>query len=319
MTQAIVFPGQGSQYVGMGKDLYVEFAKAREIYDIADEIFQEYYKNANDYNVSKLSFEADETTLQNTAYTQPCILTHSISVLEIVKENGLIDLNKVKFTAGHSLGEFSALYASGVLSLEDCFKLVIKRGDLMSKAPKGAMTAVVGLSEGDLASIISKFPNVSVANYNAADQIVITGSENEVKEANQALELYGTEKEIKLRVIPLSVGGAFHSPLMKDASEEFSKLIDSMIFNNAKIPVIQNICAEAVTEASVIKNNLKLQMTGSVKWTQTVTNLLKPENEITEILELGPGKVLSGLVKKQDRRFPVRNIQAVADIAIPAN
>lgn len=319
MTQAIVFPGQVSQYVGMGKDLYAEFPKAKEIYQIADTIFQGYYKDTNDLSISKLSFEADEATLQNTAFTQPCILTHSIAVLEVLKENKLIDLNNIKFTAGHSLGEFSALYASGVLSLEDCLRLVIKRGDLMSKAPKGAMTAVVGLTENDLSEVISKFSNVSIANYNAADQIVITGSENEVKEANQALESFGAEKELKLRVIPLSVGGAFHSPLMKDASEEFSNLIDSMVFNNATPPVIQNICAKAVTEASDIKNNLKLQMTGSVKWTQTVANLLKPENGITEILELGPGKVLSGLVKKQDRRFPVKNIQAVTDIAIPAN
>jgi [acyl-carrier-protein] S-malonyltransferase len=184
----------------------------------------------------------------------------------------------------------------------------------MSKAPKGAMSAVIGLSEDDLSSVIKAFSNVSVANFNSPDQIVITGSENEVLAANQALETYGTAKELKLRVIPLTVGGAFHSPLMKEASVEFSHLIDSVKFNTPNIPVIQNISAEAVSDSEQIKANLKLQMTGSVKWTQTVQKLINPENQISEILELGPGKVLNGLIKKQDRRFPVKSIQSVADI-----
>lgn len=314
MIRAIVFPGQGAQYAGMGKDLYLEFPKVKEIYDQADQIFNDYYKGS-EYSISSLSFGEDEAILQNTAYTQPAILTLSIAVAETLKHKNLLNLDSVKFTAGHSLGEFSALYFSGVLSFEDCLKLVIKRGDLMSKAPKGAMSAVVGLSENDLNSVIKDFSNVSVANFNSPDQIVITGSENEVLAANQALEAYGTVKELKLRVIPLTVGGAFHSPLMKEASLEFSQLIDSVQFSTPSIPVIQNISAEAVSNSESIKTNLKLQMTGSVKWTQTVQKLINPENQISEILELGPGKVLNGLIKKQDRRFPVKSIQSVADIA----
>ena len=314
MIRAIVFPVQGAQYAGMGKDLYLEFPKVKEIYDQADQIFNYYYKGS-EYSISSLSFGEDEAILQNTAYTQPAILTLSIAVAETLKHKNLLNLDSVKFTAGHSLGEFSALYFSGVLSFEDCLKLVIKRGDLMSKAPKGAMSAVVGLSENDLNSVIKDFSNVSVANFNSPDQIVITGSEKEVLAANQALEAYGTAKELKLRVIPLTVGGAFHSPLMKEASLEFSQLIDSVQFNTPSIPVIQNISAEAVSDSESIKTNLKLQMTGSVKWTQTVQKLINPENQISEILELGPGKVLNGLIKKQDRRFPVKSIQSVADIA----
>jgi [acyl-carrier-protein] S-malonyltransferase len=313
MMKAIVFPGQGAQYAGMGKDLYLEFPKVKEIYDKADQIFNDYYKGS-EFTITSLSFGDDEATLQNTAYTQPAILTLSIAVAEILKAKNLLNLDSVKFTAGHSLGEFSALYFSEVLSFEDCLKLVIKRGDLMSKAPKGAMSAVVGLSESDLINVIKEFSNVSVANFNSPDQIVITGSENEVLAANQALEAYGIAKELKLRVIPLSVGGAFHSPLMKEASVEFSKLIDSVKFNTPSLPIIQNISAEAVNDLEQIKANLKLQMTGSVKWTQTVQKLTNPENQISEILELGPGKVLNGLIKKQDRRFPVKSIQSVADI-----
>ena len=313
MKIAVVFPGQGSQFVGMGKDLYEEFSKAKEIYSVADSIFQDYHKTT-EISISDLSFNADELSLQNTAYTQPTILTLSIAITEILKEKGLLNLEEVKYTAGHSLGEFSALYFAGVLSLEDCLRLVIKRADLMSKAPKGSMTAVVGISEAEILMIIEKFPLVSIANYNAPDQIVITGAENEVLAVNAALETYATEKSLKLRVIPLSVGGAFHSPLMKAASDEFSTLIDTMHFNSASIPVIQNFSAAANIEAELIKTDLKKQMTGSVRWTQTVEFLISSSNEIKEILELGPGKVLTGLTKKQDRRFPAKNIQGLSEI-----
>lgn len=313
MNIAVVFPGQGSQFAGMGKDLYEEFSKVKEIYSVADSIFQDYYKT-KELSISSLSFNADELSLQNTAYTQPTILTLSIAISEILKEKGLLNISEVKYTAGHSLGEFSALYFAGILSLEDCLRLVIKRGDLMSKAPKGAMSAVVGLSESEILSLIEEFPLVSIANYNAPDQIVITGSEDEVLRANQSIEAYGTEKSLKLRVIPLSVGGAFHSPLMKSASDEFSILIDSVKFNTASVPVVQNISASANTDPEAIKKDLKKQMTGSVKWTQTVEFLIANDTGVKEILELGPGKVLSGLTKKQDRRFPAKSIQGFSDI-----
>ncbi len=301
MTSAFVFPGQGSQFVGMARSLYESSSKA--IFDIADELFMQH--NPGLTKLSQVILDGPEESLKRTIYTQPAILVHSISVASILKNSGSIEAPK--YVAGHSLGEFSALYMADVLNLEDVLKLVIARGALMERAPAGAMSAVVGIDQTLLQSAIAGIDGVSVANYNAPDQIVITGEANAVAKAAEEI----IKAAEKVRVIPLAVGGAFHSPLMQDAANEFSKLIDATKFNTATIPVLQNIDAQPSLEPELIKTKLKKQMTGSVRWTQTVEFMLK---EVSEVWELGPGKVLAGLVKKQDRRFPVTNIESASDI-----
>lgn len=315
MKKALVFPGQGAQSVGMGKDSYEACTKVREVYETVDRIFEDFHKDAglNPAKISSVSFDGPEEALTRTLYTQPAILAISIALANEVKS--LIRSGKMKaplYVAGHSLGEFSALYMADVLSMEDVIKLVIKRADLMEKAPAGAMTAIIGMDEEVLSKIIQDIEDTSVANYNAPDQIVATGTKDGMEKLGIAVANYAEENKNNVRVIPLNVGGAFHSALMQSAALEFSDLIDYCEFKDATIPVIQNINAEPVTKASDIKENLKQQMTGSVEWTKTVARLI---DEIDEVVEIGPGKVLAGLVKKQDRRFPVKNINSTADIS----
>lgn len=310
MTNAFVFPGQGAQFVGMGKDLASD-----EVYTLADEIFSKFHADNNSIkeSLTQVSFEGPEEELKRTVYTQPAILALSLALAKKLKEAiAQGKLEKPSFVAGHSLGEFAALYMADVLSFEDTLKLVIKRAALMEKAPAGAMTAVVALDEDVLNSIIETIDGVSVANYNAPDQIVITGTKEAVAEAGTKITEKANELEAKVRVIPLVVGGAFHSPLMQEASEDFAKAIDEAVFNEASVPVLQNIVAQPVSAAAEIKTNLKQQMTGSVRWTQTVKFLL--EQKLDRIIEVGPGKVLAGLTKKQDRRFPMVNIQSLEDV-----
>ncbi len=312
MTSAFVFPGQGAQTVGMGKALFDSSAAAREIYALADKLFAEHNPSIST-KLSEIVFNGPEDELKRTIITQPAIITLSLAIASELKSK--IKSGQVKapaYTAGHSLGEFAALYMADVLSLEDALKLVIARGALMERAAAGAMSAIVGLDETKLISIIANIQGVSVANYNAPDQIVITGTAEGVKAAEEAINNVAAAETLKVRVISLAVGGAFHSPLMQEASNEFSKLIDAANFNSATIPVIQNIDATSSQDAASIKSKLKQQMTGAVKWTQTVQLLLG--SGITDVWELGPGKVLAGLVKKQDRRFPVVNIESQADL-----
>lgn len=303
---SIVFPGQGAQSVGMGQESHQSNTKIQEIYSKADEIFN------SSPSISEVSFNGPEESLAKTLYTQPAILTLSIALAAQVKaaiQEG--KLSKPQFVAGHSLGEFSALYMADVLSLEDVLKLVIKRAQLMEAAPAGAMSAIIGMDENKLNEIINGIDGASVANYNSPDQIVATGTQEAMTELGKQVEEFATANELKARVIPLKVGGAFHSPLMQAASEEFATLIDACDFQDASIPVIQNINAQATAKADEIKANLKQQMTGSVQWTKTCAQLISASEEIWEI---GPGKVLAGLVKKQDRRYPVKNIASIADL-----
>ena len=315
MKRAYVFPGQGAQSVGMGKDSFEACTKVKEAYEQADQIFSTYHKEAglNPATISAVSFEGPEEALTRTLYTQPAILTLSIALANEVKS--LIKSGKTEkpdFVAGHSLGEFSALYMADVLSLEDVVKLVVKRADLMEQAPAGAMSAIVGMDETKLNEIIDTVEGASVANYNAPDQIVATGTKEGMAKLGEVVTKFAEENSVKARVIPLNVGGAFHSSLMQAASEEFSAVIDSCDFKDASIPVIQNINAKATTKASEIKENLKQQMTGSVQWTKTVAQLI---TSVEELVEIGPGKILVGLVKKQERRFPVKSINGTSDIS----
>ncbi len=313
MNSAFVFPGQGSQFVGMGKDLF-DNSELKAQYEMVDKLFASFHQENYSQILSNVVFQGPEEDLTKTVFTQPAILTMSMLLAEKLKAKiAAGEIQKPAFVAGHSLGEFAALFMADVLSFEDAMKLVIARAAFMQEAPKGAMTAIIGMNDQDVKAFTDKADDVSVANFNSPEQVVITGTKEGVERVSCEISEFAATNGKKVRVIALNVGGAFHSPLMQAPAEEFNKLIDEMTFNDASIPVVQNTTASPVTAASEIKENLKKQMTGSVRWTETVKFFF--DNGVKEILEVGPGKVLAGLVKKQDRRFPVQNIASLEDLA----
>lgn len=291
---AFVFPGQGSQSVGMGKALYETSAKAKEVFDNADKVLGR--------SISKICFEGPEEELKQTINTQPAILTTSIAALEALKEKCHI---KPDFVAGHSLGEYGALYEAGVIDFEAAVKLIQKRAELMNTAAtkvKGAMSAVIGMAKETICETIAKVEGaVSVANYNSPAQIVITGEAQAVAKANELLSVAGAK-----RVIPLPVSGGFHSELMKEAGEEFGAFASTCTINNASIPVITNVDAKLTTNADEFKAKMSEQIYSSVHWTQTVE--LMNELGVDTIVEIGPGKVLAGLCKKINPALTVHNV-----------
>lgn len=290
---ALVFPGQGSQSVGMGKDLYENIEEAKKVFDEADKILGK--------SISTICFEGPDEDLKQTINTQPAILATSIAALEALKSKLKIEPS---FVAGHSLGEYGALYESGVLTLENTFKLIQKRAEVMSQSKGGSMAAVLGLDEEKLQACLdeaSKVDYVAVANYNCPGQIVITGSEAGIKKASELLTQAGAK-----RVIPLAVSGAFHSKLMKDASEKFAEYLESFELNDAKTPVITNVDAEITIKAEDFKSKMPKQIYSSVYWTQTIQKMSK--EGVDTIIEIGPGKVLAGLVKKINPEIKVYNI-----------
>lgn len=290
---AFVFPGQGSQSVGMGLDLFNNSTKAKEIFEKADKLLNK--------SISTMCFEGPEEDLKQTINTQPAILVTSIAALEALKEKMNITPD---YVAGHSLGEYGAYYAAGVIDFETTIKLINKRATEMNNAAestKGAMTAVIGMTKEDILNTIENIDGVSVANYNSPAQIVITGETEAVEKANNALKEAGAK-----RVIPLPVSGGFHSLLMKDASEKFAQTLEECTINDAKIPVYTNVDAKATTLAAEIKPKMVEQIYSSVMWTQTIENMVA--QGIDTIIEIGPGKVLAGLVKKINPTINVLNI-----------
>lgn len=289
---AFVFPGQGSQSVGMGLDIYENFESAKDIYKKANEVLER--------SISKLCFEGPEEDLKQTQNTQPAILTTSIAILKAFEE-----VTKIKpdFVAGHSLGEYAALYEAEVLSLEDTFRLIQKRADAMSKVKGGTMAAVLALSDDKVKEVLSnvKTGYVGVANYNCTGQVVITGEENAVKEASELLLEAGAK-----RVLPLAVSGAFHSQMMRGASEEFEKGMDGIKISDAKIPVLTNVDAEITTKADDFKIKMPKQIYSSVYWTQSIQKMI--ENGVDTFVELGNGKILAGLIKKINPDVKIYNI-----------
>jgi len=283
--KAYVFPGQGSQFVGMGKDLYQNFELARKMFAIADELLE--------FEISKLMFDGTEDDLRQTKVTQPAIFIHSTILAHLLGEQFQPDM-----VAGHSLGEFSALVANKTLSFEDGLQLVNKRATAMQKACESepsTMAAIIGMDDKIIEETCKNIDGIVVAaNYNCPGQIVISGSIPAVEKACETLKGLGAK-----RALLLQVGGAFHSPLMESARQELSKAIEETTFKKPICPIYQNVTAKNVTEPKEIKQNLIDQLTAPVKWTQTMQQMIA--DGASEVIEVGPGKVLQGLFKKIDR------------------
>lgn len=298
---AVIFPGQGSQYVGMGKDLYEHNPKAKELFQKADEILS--------VNLSKICFYGPEEELKQTKNTQPAIFLHSYILTQ------LLEKIPARFTAGHSLGEYTALVFSGSLTFEDGLKLVRLRGELMQKAgeeSKGSLAAIVGLDEFTLDEICKKASKdgvVQCANFNSPGQIVISGSISGLQTAMQMAREAGAKM-----VKELPVSGAFHSPLMEPAKEGLGKAIDNTSFESAKIPVYTNVTGLPITQPEEIKRSLKEQITSAVQWEKSIKNMIN--DGAKEFIEIGPGKVLQGLIKRISSDVKVSGVEKLSDLNI---
>ena len=298
---ALIFPGQGAQKVGMGLDFYQTSPEAKAIFDEADQIC------AN--GLSKVIFEGPEETLTSTAYCQSAILTMSIAALKAFEAHPKFKNVNVRYTAGLSLGEYSALAASKTISFADTLRLVQKRGAFMEEATKeakGAMAAVIGFDKQKLVEICQQ-TGAEVANFNSPEQIVITGHAAKVEAAMEVIKAAGGQK-----IIPLSVSGAFHSSLMAPAAKRFADSLKDVVINPTDIKVVTNVNAQPQDSAQVIRQNLEKQITASVQWVASVEYMMS--QGVTEFIEIGPGKVLKGLIRRINSTAVVHNIEKATDI-----
>jgi len=291
MTKAYVFPGQGAQFSGMGKDLYESSSDAKALFDQANEILG--------FNITDTMFSGSDEDLKQTKITQPAVFLHSVILAKTMD-----DFNP-SMVAGHSLGEISALTAAGVLSFEDGLKLVSIRAQAMQKACEqnpSTMAAILGLDDSVVEEVCDSIDDVVVAaNYNCPGQLVISGTNEGVNTACEILKEKGAK-----RALPLPVGGAFHSPLMEPAREELAAAINNADFSTPSCPVYQNVSTKAETDPATIKENLIAQLTAPVKWTQSVQNMMT--DGATEFVEVGPGRALQGMIKKVDRAAQVSGV-----------
>ncbi len=298
---ALLFPGQASQYVGMGKDLYEHSAAVRELYALASAELKA--------DIAKISFEGPADELKRTRYTQPAILLHSLAVLTVLEDN----VPEFNFAAGHSLGEYVALAATGAFSFADAVKAVVKRATLMEEACQknpGSMAAIIGLEEAAVRDVCAKAAAkgiVVAANLNSVNQIVISGELSALEEAMGLAKQAGAK-----RALPLEVGGAFHSPLMEPARLGMQQHLQSVAINNAKQPVIANVTAGPVQKAEEIRSLLVQQITAPVRWADTMNYLNNAG--VATVIEIGPGKVLTGMAKREMNAERLINIDTLADI-----
>ncbi len=288
--KAFVFPGQGAQYPGMGKDLFDQYEGAKALFEEANNILG--------FNITQLMFEGTVEDLRQTKVTQPAIFLHSVILASTIEDF------KPEMVAGHSLGEFSSLVANKALSFGDGLRLVAQRALAMQKACEAepsTMAAIIGMEDAQVEEVCRDIDDIVVpANYNSPGQIVISGSIPGIDRAVEKLTEMGAKRAIKL-----SVGGAFHSPLMEPARQELEAAIVSTPVNQPICPVYQNVTAEPTSDPEVIRKNLVLQLTSPVRWTQTVKNMLR--DGASSFTEVGPGKVLQGLIKKVDRAIPTES------------
>lgn len=291
--KAYVFPGQGAQFTGMGKDLYEASEEAKALFEKANEILG--------FRITDIMFEGEAEELKQTKVTQPAIFLHSTILAKM-----LGDKFQPEMVAGHSLGEISALTAAGVLAFEDGLKLVSKRALAMQaacEAEPSTMAAILGLENDVVEDVCAKVDGVVVAaNYNCPGQLVISGAIDAVNEACEQLKEAGAR-----RALVLPVGGAFHSPLMEPARAELAQAIEATTFNTPACPVYQNVTASAITNPDEIKENLVAQLTAPVRWTQTMQQMIA--DGVSSFTEVGPGKVLQGLVKKVDRQMQTESAE----------
>ena len=297
---AFIFPGQGTQTVGMGKDLYESSPKAKEVFDQAESIIP---------GIKDVIFNGPQEKLTETKYCQPAIVTTSMAALAVLRAEPRNENLEPKFVAGLSLGEYSALATSGALSFEDTIKLIEHRGAFMDEAcklNKGSMAAVLGLDKETIVRIC-KDTGAEAANFNTPEQIVITGESENVLIASERIQEAGAK-----RVIPLDVAGAFHSSLMQSAADKFKDELAKVSFNEAKIPIVSNVDGKPASTPAEICQNLEKQITSSVQWVDTI-EFIKSQG-VTTFIEVGPGSILKGLLRKIDRELKVFNVSKLDDI-----
>ena len=298
---ALIFPGQGAQKIGMGLEFFQSSLQAKSVFEQADKIC------AN--GLTKVMFEGPEEKLTSTAYCQPAILTMSVAALKAFEAHKKYKEFSVRFTAGLSLGEYSALAASGAMNFADTLRLVQKRAVFMEEATKenqGAMAAVIGFDKDKLVEICRQ-TGAQIANFNSHEQIVVTGSTLRVDAAIEAIKLAGGQK-----IIPLAVSGAFHSSLMSSAAFKFKTSLKDVVINSSLIPVLSNVTGQPHTNAELIRVNLAKQITDSVQWVKCVEYIVS--QGITDFIEIGPGKVLKGLIRRINPTVNVSNIEKPQDI-----
>ncbi|NTW52478.1 MAG: ACP S-malonyltransferase [Chlorobiaceae bacterium] len=302
--KAFVFPGQGSQYCGMGRDLYERFPEAKALMDRADEILG--------YSITAIMFNGSEDELKQTRYTQLAIFLHSYAAAMLLGREG------VAMAAGHSLGEYTALCFAGAISFDDAVRLVAKRGELMQNAGQvnpGTMAAIIGMDDSALDGLLQEagaFGIVQAANFNSPGQIVISGDIPAVKKAVEIAPSKGARMAKEL-----VVSGAFHSPLMKPAEKELAETLNTMTIRDAEIPVCMNVVARPVTSAAEIRTNLISQLTSSVLWSQSVQAMV--DGGVTEFIEVGPQKVLQGLIKRISKSAQATGADTAEQVAAMLN